>query len=383
MFSASSAARAGGVFTRRLLLLLSSTRARPGPRAVACHTAGRINTRAVFWTTNQQRRQPMMMMEGGDRRQQQMPAPAEAATRRRTFSIYRPSRRDELMAAGHHVKVIHMVRHAQGTHNVEVPGRSCQYRNPKNHDARLTPFGEQQCEALAAKCADAVSGVQLVVTSPLTRCVQTALGSFPGLASRHPSEVPFVAHESVRETVNFLCDAHRPVSTLAAEFPRVDFSQTAEGPGGADFHHDRIWAVYDAALPEAYDGHRESADLVSVANRGREFFRWLGGREETEVAVSSHSAFQRCLFSFGQEGGVRGAPEQSLRGLGLGVPGAHSVDKVDKVVAASGGLGGGLTSMDDDGEDAPIVDYGEDEVFEVFMRDDWDNCEMRSFLVTY
>lgn len=310
-----------------------------------------------------------------------MPAPVEAESRR-TFSIYRPSRRDELIAAGYHVKVIHMVRHAQGTHNVEVPG-TCQYRHPKNHDARLTPFGEQQCDALAAKCADAVSGVQLVVTSPLTRCVQTALGSFPGLASRHPSEVPFVAHESVRETVNFLCDAHRPISTLAEEFPRVDFTQTAEGPGGADFHHDRIWAMYDAALPQGYDGHRESADLISVANRGREFFRWLSGRVETEVAVSSHSAFQRCLFSYGQEGGVRAAPDQSLRGLGLGEPVLlHSTDKV------SARRGVSVTSTDDhddgeDEEDAPIVDYGEDEVFEVFMRDDWDNCEMRTFLVTY
>jgi hypothetical protein len=32
---------------------------------------------------------------------------------------------------------------------------------------------------------------------------------------------------------------------------------------------------------------------------------------------------------------------------------------------------------------APVVDYGEDEVFEVFMREDWDNCEMRTFLVAY
>jgi hypothetical protein len=31
---------------------------------------------------------------------------------------------------------------------VDVPG-TCQYRDAKNLDARLTPFGEQQCEALA------------------------------------------------------------------------------------------------------------------------------------------------------------------------------------------------------------------------------------------
>jgi hypothetical protein len=39
-------------------------------------------------------------------------APAGAG-RRRTFGIYRPSRREELVAAGRDVRTIHMVRHAQ------------------------------------------------------------------------------------------------------------------------------------------------------------------------------------------------------------------------------------------------------------------------------
>ena len=33
-----------------------------------------------------------------------------------------------------------------------------------------------------------------------------------------------VAHESVRETVNFTCDARRAISAIAADFPRVDFA---------------------------------------------------------------------------------------------------------------------------------------------------------------
>ena len=50
-----------------------------------------------------------------------------------------------------------------------------------------------------------LSGVQLVITSPLTRTVQTALMSFPTLSDR--PDVPFLANESLRETVNFCCDA--------------------------------------------------------------------------------------------------------------------------------------------------------------------------------
>lgn len=233
-----------------------------------------------------------------------------------------------------------------------VPG-TCQYRHPKNHDARLTAFGEQQCDALATSSADLVAGAQLVITSPLTRCVQTALLSFPALAAADPKAVPFLAHESVRETVNFPCDAHRPLSLVAAEFPRVDFSHCPT-------EHDRIWNAYAGALPEDHDGHRESANLASVADRGREFFEWLGERGETTVVVSSHSAFLRCLFSWGHEGGVRAAPDQSLRGVCGGRYGTQWEDA-----------------------DVTVVDYGDDEVFEAFMRDDWENCELRTFLVAY
>lgn len=125
-----------------------------------------------------------------------------------------------------------------------------------------------------------------------------------------------------------------------------------------DFAHcpeerDGVWAKYEAALPPDHDDHRESLDLAHVADRGRAFFAWLETRAETEVAVSSHSAFLRCLFSWGLEGGVRAAPEQTLAGAGSGTD-----------------------------ADAPVVAY-DDERFEAKMRDDWENCELRTFLVAY
>lgn len=40
-------------------------------------------------------------------------APAGAEARRRTFALFDASRRDELVAAGRDVRVVHMVRHAQ------------------------------------------------------------------------------------------------------------------------------------------------------------------------------------------------------------------------------------------------------------------------------
>lgn len=69
-------------------------------------------------------------------------------------------------------------------------------------DAVLTPFGLEQCGALA-KLTAGLAGVELLVTSPLRRCVQTALHGFQPHIDRG---VPLIALESVRETVNFTCD---------------------------------------------------------------------------------------------------------------------------------------------------------------------------------
>ena len=217
-------------------------------------------------------------------------------------------------------------------------------------DARLTPFGEQQCEALAAASADVVAGATLVVTSPLTRCVQTALLSFPALASRPPAACPFLAHESVRETVNFACDRRRDISVVAAEFPRVDFAHCPEERDGA-------WAEYEAALPPDHDDHRESADLARVADRGRAFFAWLETRAETEVAVSSHSAFLRCLFSWGLEGAFAPRPSKRSPARCRARPSPPDAE-------------------------TPVAAYDDDE-FEAKMRRDWENCELRTFLVAY
>ena len=239
-------------------------------------------------------------------------------------------------------------------------------RDPANHDARLTPFGEQQCEALSLSLRHdgRVAGATLVVTSPLTRCVQTALLCFEG---RVADDARFVAHESVRETLNFACDARRGSDALTREFASrgVDFSLVVDPEDAIDrasaspYARDPLWRKYEAVVGDAreWDDHRESCDLVSVADRARAFFAWLETRDEREVAVSSHSAFMRCLFSWGHAGGVRAAPEQTLWRVG------------------------GAADEGDAG--TPVVTYGNDAAFEARMREDWDNCELRSFLVCY
>jgi hypothetical protein len=82
--------------------------------------------------------------------------------------------------------------------------------------------------------------VELIVTSPQTRCIQTALLSFPTLAAgTTPNrKVPILAHESVRETVNYVCDQRRTVRELATEYPQVAREGEAARAGGLTLNPD-------------------------------------------------------------------------------------------------------------------------------------------------
>lgn len=70
-----------------------------------------------------------------------------------------------------------------------------------------------------------LSQVDVVLVSPLTRAVETALLMFP---TDTAPPVPVVAVEWCREAHGgHPCDQRRPISVIAKEFPQVDFSQVA------------------------------------------------------------------------------------------------------------------------------------------------------------
>ena len=67
--------------------------------------------------------------------------------------------------------------------------------------------------------------VDVVLVSPLTRAVETALLMFP---SDPAPTVPIVAVEWCREAHGgHPCDQRRPISVISKEFPQVNFSQVA------------------------------------------------------------------------------------------------------------------------------------------------------------
>lgn len=240
-------------------------------------------------------------------------------------------------------KSLHFIRHAQGYHNVNQ-----RYRDLENLDARLTDHGVQQCRWLSEELK--ASGLLqdasdiLVVTSPLTRCLQTTIYALDSILE--DKKPPIVAVESLRETVNYNCDRRRNISDVSKEFPMVDF-------GNIESDSDPIWDHYERRLGDdtTYTLHRESAELHMVATRGRRFFQWLARQPQSHVIVCTHSAFLRCIKNYGY--GVPAKPKQVLDYRA--VPGV---------------------------EETPVVHYAQ-QSHGSLMKADYANCELRSMAATF
>lgn len=227
-------------------------------------------------------------------------------------------------------KLLHLVRHAQGYHNINQDA----LRDPVCLDARLTPEGISQCQALQRAAASLRP--EVVVSSPLTRTLQTAELAFG--PQRQAAGAPLLALEGIRETVNFLCDARRPLSAIRADFPTADFS-------ACDGDEDVLWKSYEARFgsQEQYTKHRESAELPALAARARDALRWIGARPEREIVVVGHSAFFWNTFN-----------------MGSGVGGASGPGSLP-----------------------PVFDFGGDRALESWLANGFANAEMRSVIADF
>ena len=85
------------------------------------------------------------------------------------------------------------IRHGQGFHNTDFLkfGRSAYY-DPLKADPHLTQIGVNQADYLNKYWGE-LNNIDVVLVSPLTRCLQTATHIFKGV------DVPMIALEDARE----------------------------------------------------------------------------------------------------------------------------------------------------------------------------------------
>ncbi|XP_062164642.1 phosphoglycerate mutase-like protein 1 isoform X1 [Alnus glutinosa] len=238
------------------------------------------------------------------------PARAQHPRRRSPYPT-----RSEMDATGgqslyplHRCKTLHLVRHAQGIHNVEGEKDHDAYLSYDLFDAHLTPLGWKQVDNLRThvQASGLSKRIDLVIVSPLLRTMQTAVGVFGGEAytdgvnvpplmvantgnSDHPAISnlncpPFLAVELCREHLGVHpCDKRRSIREYRPLFPAIDFSLI-------ESDDDILWKT----------DIREKNE--EVAARGMKFLKWLWTREEKEIAIVTHSGFLlHTLSAFGND----------------------------------------------------------------------------------
>ncbi|EGY14355.1 phosphoglycerate mutase family protein [Verticillium dahliae VdLs.17] len=174
---------------------------------------------------------------------------------------------------------IHLVRHAQGFHNLSV-------ENEALPDPLLTDLGLKQCANVRATFPAHASLTHLVA-SPMRRTLHTCLNSF-GPTPEDPKPavlLPVIAIPELQEVSNSPCDTGTDVAVVAPEFgARADFSRVPAGWNDKE----SASSPWEPTLDK----------LEARATRARLFLRDLArasGEEDVHIAAVSHGAFLHFL----------------------------------------------------------------------------------------
>ena len=164
---------------------------------------------------------------------------------------------------------IHLVRHAQGYHNLNV-------ENEQLPDPDLTSFGIQQCAELKASFPHH-SQVRRLISSPLRRTLHTSINVFG-----REELYPILPLEALQEVSTSPCDTGSNIEVLRREFgDKVDFqnlSQSWEDKGrtGPNQPH----------LPK----------LEARARSARKTLRQLAGKDNDDhIVVVTHGDYLHFL----------------------------------------------------------------------------------------
>jgi len=165
---------------------------------------------------------------------------------------------------------VYLIRHGQSEFNAAFKHGQ---PDPILFDARLSPKGQDQADALREKVREL--GIKQVISSPLTRALETALRAFDGLA-------PISVMDTHHEWLTHSCDRGRTPKELAKDFPTLDFNHLADrwwhdGPVNADnvpvepetAFHARVGA-FDALLAKA------ETRPVAIVGHGNYFRELIG-----------------------------------------------------------------------------------------------------------
>ncbi|RMZ68251.1 phosphoglycerate mutase family [Pyrenophora seminiperda CCB06] len=111
--------------------------------------------------------------------------------------------------------LIHLIRHGKAAHNVQS--------GYPDHDPPLTKSGHYTTKhiELAAK-------PDLILISPMTRTLQTAMNMFPFLVEQAPFDIPVQVWPDLREANDAICNKGLSRAELESKYPQFNFSECNE-----------------------------------------------------------------------------------------------------------------------------------------------------------
>jgi broad specificity phosphatase PhoE len=190
-----------------------------------------------------------------------------------------------------------LVRHGESTWNVvRRQGEEVRF-TPEGiiPDSPLTELGVQQSKEAGLNLAD--SDISLIVSSPLTRCLQTAENALKD----HPSwsTARRVVLANIAEMMTDSCDVGSSPAKLQEEFPEWDFSHLPEHWwwGGLSAE-DTIKAM---CSPQGMEETEED-----VMKRVEAMKQWLHAQPERTIVVFGHSEFFYFMSGYHYEGEFMG-----------------------------------------------------------------------------
>ena len=191
----------------------------------------------------------------------------------------------------HEPTTLLLVRHGQSMHNISsVAQHSDQGADETLYDAPLSPLGEEQVAALLGHLE--LASAELVITSPMTRAVQTLFGAFPKAPSACPPvEVWALAAEHLTDS----CDIGSGARDLAKAFPSLK-KQISALP--------EVWWYTDdeTSRSDPTDSRRRYKEVgfmepeLTLIQRVRTFADALRARPERTIAVFGHSDYFNFLM---------------------------------------------------------------------------------------
>ena len=162
-----------------------------------------------------------------------------------------------------------LIRHGQSTFNAHYEATG---EDPGHFDARLTELGHRQAQEAGRRLEN--ESVDLVITSPLSRAIQTGLNIF----GHRP--IPFHVTCRHRERLESSGDVGRPPHELKQDFPHLDFG-----------HLDDPWWHHE---PETR-GRFAVEPYETFQKRVTHFNEWVKSHAGQSIAVIGHATFFHAL----------------------------------------------------------------------------------------